>query len=98
MRTSRFKAEQVVDFLKQAEAGIPVREICIGNNISETTFYRWKEYYDGLGPNGIRRLRELEQENSRLRSELSVKDLEIDILRAERNRFLDSVSSRAASV
>ena len=83
MRTSRFKPEDVLNLLSEAAAGEPVRDICIRNNISETTFYRWKAQYEGLGPNGIRRVRELEQENSRLRRVLGIKELEIDVLRAE---------------
>ena len=83
MRTSRFDAEEVVELLNQAASGVSVREICIRNDISETTFYRWKEYYEGLGPNGIRRLRELVQENSRFESVLSLRDLETDVLKAE---------------
>jgi putative transposase len=83
MRTSRFKSEEVVSLLEQLESGTPVREICIQHGLSETTLYRWKEYYEGLGPNGIRRMRELVQENSRLRSVLSVREIEIDELRAE---------------
>ena len=83
MRTSRFKPEDVLDLLSEVAAGESVREICIRHNISETTFYRWKAQYEGLGPNGIRRVRELEQENSRLRRILGIKELEIDVLRAE---------------
>jgi len=83
MRTSRFKPEEVVEILNEATAGLPVREICIQRRISETTFYRWKAQYEGLGPTGIRRLRNLEQENSRLRRILGIKELEVDVLRAE---------------
>jgi len=51
--------------------------------VSEATFYRWRTQYQGLAASGIRRLRELEQENSRLRRDLGNKNLECDVLRAE---------------
>lgn len=83
MRTSRFKPEEIVQLLDEAAAGIPIREICIRVGVSETTFYKWQEQYAGLDPAGIQRLRQLEQENSNLRRVLGIKDLEIDVLKAE---------------
>lgn len=83
MRTSRFDAEEVINLLNEAETGVPVRDICIRIGVSEATFYRWKTQYEGLHPSGVRRLRELEQENSRLRRALWGKKLEVDVLRAE---------------
>ncbi|MGH9573858.1 MAG: transposase [Candidatus Acidiferrales bacterium] len=83
MRKSRFEAKDVVKLLDEAAIGVPVREICIRAGISEATFYNWKTTYEGLDAKGIRRLRELEQENSRLRRALSVKNLQIDVLKAQ---------------
>ncbi len=83
MRTSRFEAEDVISFLNEAAAGVPVRNICTRIGVSEATFYRWKAQYEGLPPSGVRRLRELEQENSRLRRALLGKKIEVDVLRAE---------------
>lgn len=83
MRTSRFEAEEIIDLLNEAAAGVPVREICIRIGVSEATFYKWRTQYQGLAASGIRRLRELEQENSRLRRDLGNKNLECDVLRAE---------------
>ena len=83
MRKSRFKPKEVVKLLDEAAIGVPVREICIRAGISEATFYNWKTQYGGLDAKGVRRLRELEQENSRLRRILSVKDLQIDVLKAQ---------------
>ena len=82
MRKSRFKAKDVVKLLDEAATGVPVREICIRTGISEATFYNWKMQYEGLDAKGIRRLRQLEQENSRLRRALGVKNLQIDVLKA----------------
>lgn len=83
MRKSRFKPKDVVKLLDEAAIGVPVREICIRAGISEATFYNWKTTYEGLDAKGVRRLRELEQENSRLRRVLSVKNLQIDVLKAQ---------------
>lgn len=82
MRKSRFKPNDVVKLLDEAAAGVAVREICIRTGISEATFYNWKMQYEGLDAKGIRRLRQLEQENSRLRRALGAKNLQIDVLKA----------------
>ena len=90
MRTSKFKPEEVVQLLSEAAAGIPVREICIRTGISEPTFYGWRARYEGLDAQGVRRLRELVHENSRLRSALSIRELEVEILTAESKQPLIS--------
>jgi putative transposase len=83
MRISRFEPEEIINFLNEAAVGVPVREICIRIGVSEATFYRWRTQYEGLRASGIRRLRELEQENSNLRRALGIRNLEVDVLRAE---------------
>ena len=83
MRKSRFEAEEIIELLNEAASGVLVRKICIRIGVSEATFYRWRTQYQGLPASGIRRLRELEQENSRLRRDLGNKNLECDVLRAE---------------
>lgn len=83
MRTSHFKAEDVVQLLSEAASGVPVREICIRIGITEATFYRWRAQYEGLDAKGVRRVRDLEQENSHLRRHLSIKELQLDVLIAE---------------
>ncbi len=83
MRTSRFKAEEVLEFLEEAANGTPVKRICIRVGISEATFYHWQTQYLGLDAKGVQRLRELEQENSRLRRALGLKNLHINVLKAE---------------
>ena len=76
MKKSRFTNEQIAFALKQAETGTPVAEICRKMGISEPTFYRWKKKFDGLGVSEVRRLRELEDENKRLKA--LVADLSLD--------------------
>jgi putative transposase len=63
--------------------GASVHEISLRTGISEVTLYRWKTQYEGLDAKGVRRLRELEQENSRLRRTLSIRELQLDVLTSE---------------
>jgi putative transposase len=76
MRTSRFTEQQVVAALRQAENGTPVGEVCRKLGISEQTFYRWKRKYAGIGVAELRRLRQVEDENRRLKQ--LVADLTLD--------------------
>jgi putative transposase len=76
MKRSKFTEEQIVFALRQAELGTPVLEVTRKMGISEQTFYRWKKQYSGLGPGELRRLRQLEEENSRLKR--MVADLSLD--------------------
>jgi putative transposase len=72
----RFSVEQISAVLKQAEAGIPVVELIRKVGISEQTFYRWKKVYGGLDPSQARELKQLREENSKLKR--LVADLSLD--------------------
>jgi putative transposase len=76
MRQSRYTEEQIIGVLKQAEAGIKTAEICRQHGISSATFYKWKGKYGGLDVSEARRLRQLEEENRRLKQ--IVADLTLD--------------------
>jgi putative transposase len=76
MRQSRFTEEQIIGVLKQAEVGIKTAEICRQHGISSATFYKWKGKYGGLEVSEARRLRQLEDENRRLKQ--IVADLTLD--------------------
>jgi putative transposase len=76
MRKSKFTDEQIAYAVKQAEAGVPVDELCRKYGVSEATFYLWQAKYGGLAPSEVRRLKELEQENTRLKR--LVADLALD--------------------
>ncbi len=76
MKRKRYKEQQIVFALQQAEAGTPVAEICRKMGIAEQTFYRWKKRYGDLGVSEIRRLKQLEDENCRLKR--VVADLTLD--------------------
>lgn len=67
MRTSKFTETQIVSILNEAEAGMPVKDVCRKHGISSATYYKWKSRYGGLGVSELKRSRELEAENSKLK-------------------------------
>ena len=67
MKRSKFSEAQVAFVLKQAEDGTSVGEVCRKTGISEATFYAWRKKYAGLMPSEMRRLRQLEEENAKLK-------------------------------
>jgi putative transposase len=77
----RFTEEQIIGSLKEAEAGVKVKELCRQHNVTEQTYYRWKSKYSGMSVSELRRLKELEQENSRLKKLVAEKELHIDALK-----------------
>ena len=76
MKRSKFSEEQVAYALRQAESGTPVGDVCRQLGVSEATFYAWKKKYAHLGVSELRRLRQLEDENARLKR--VVADLTLD--------------------
>lgn len=76
MKRSKFTEQQIAFALKQAELGTPVEEVCRKMGISDATFYNWKKKYGGLGPSELRRLKQLEEENVKLKR--LVADLSLD--------------------
>ena len=76
MRKSKFSEEQIAMALRQGEAGTPVADICRKFGISQATYFRWKKVYGSLGVPELRELRQLRDENRRLKS--LVADLSLD--------------------
>ena len=76
MKRSKFSEAQIAFVLKQAEEGTTVAEVCRKAGISEATFYNWRHKYGGLLPSEMKRLRQLEEENGRLKR--IVADLSLD--------------------
>jgi len=76
MKTSKFTEGQIAFVLKQAEGGTPVAEVCRKAGIAEATFYNWRKRYAGLMPSEVKRLRQLEEENAKLKR--IVADLSLD--------------------
>jgi putative transposase len=67
MRKSKFSEHQIIAILKAVEAGRTVRDVCREHEVSDATYYKWKTKYGGMEAADIRRLRELEEENRRLK-------------------------------
>ena len=82
MKTSRFTEEQIATILRQAETGEQsITNVCRAHGIAENTFYTWRKKYGGTDVAAIKRLRELEQENARLKRILAERDLELDVVK-----------------
>lgn len=82
MKQSRYRPEQIIGILRQAESGVKVSELCRQYGIAEGTYYRWKSKYGGMEVSEARRLKTLEDENRRLKQLLAEKELDIQGLRA----------------
>ena len=76
MKKSRFSEQQIAFVLRQAEEGTPIAEVCRKAGISEASFYSWRKKYGGLVPSEMKRLKQLEEENQRLKK--LVADLALD--------------------
>ena len=76
MKQSKFSEEQIVYAIKQVEVGVPIAQLCRKYGISQQTFYRWRNKYGGLAASELKRLKELERENTQLKK--LVADLSLD--------------------
>ena len=76
MRKSRFSESEIVAILKEADAGMAVKDVCRKHGISQATYYNWKKKFAGMGSAEVRRLKQLEDENRRLKG--VVADLTLD--------------------
>jgi len=81
VKTSRFSDSQIIAILKQAEVGSPVPELCREHGISSATFYKWRAKFGGMDASLMARLRELEDENRRLKKMYAEERLKADILK-----------------
>lgn len=81
MKKSRFTDSQIIAVLKQAEAGTPVPELCRSHGISSATFYKWRSKYGGMDASMMSRLKELEDENRRLKKMYAEAQMSADILK-----------------
>ena len=81
MKKSKFSESQIFDMLKQAEAGVSAADICREYGISSATFYKWKAKYSGMDTSMMKRLRELEEENLRLKRMYANAQMDNEILK-----------------
>ena len=81
MKKGRFNEAQIIAILKEQEQGQKVAELCRKHGISPQTFYSWKSKYGGMDVDELRRLKDLEQENARLKKIVANQSLEIDIIK-----------------
>ena len=81
MKTSKFSESQIVAILKQQEAGLKVAEICREHGISTGTFYKWRSKYGGMDASMLKRVKELEQENARLKRMYAESQMDQQILK-----------------
>ena len=81
MKRSRFSEEQILGILKEAQGDTPIKTVCARHNVSEATFYKWRAKFGGMDINEARRLRSLEEENSRLKRLVADQAVQIHILK-----------------
>lgn len=77
----RFSEEQIIGFLREADAGLPVKELCRQRGFSEASYYLWRSKFGGMNVPDAKRLKELEAENGRLKKLLAESMLEIEVTR-----------------
>ena len=81
MKKKRFTTEQIIAVLNEAEGGMPVKELCRKYGMSEATLFNWKSKYGGMSVSEARRLKELEDENQRLKKLVADQALDIQMLK-----------------
>jgi putative transposase len=81
MKKTRFTETQIVGILKQQEGGIPTKELCREHGISAATFYNWKSKYGGMEASDVKRMKELEEENAKLKRMYANLALDNEILK-----------------
>jgi putative transposase len=81
MKKKRFSEEQIIGFLREADAGLAVKELCRKHGFSEASYYGWKAKFGGMNVSEAQRLRTLETENAKLKKLLANSMLEIDAMR-----------------
>jgi len=80
MKTSKYSDSQILAILKRAEGGVPIPELCREHGMSSATFYKWRSKYGGMDASLMSRMKELEEENSRLKKMYAEERLKSEII------------------
>ena len=81
MKRTRFSENHIIRILKEAESGVPLTDLCRIHGFSKSGFYKWKAKYGGMEASDLRRLRELDEENRRLKQMYAELSLELQVLK-----------------
>jgi len=81
MKKKRFNEAQIVNLLNEGLAGIPVADLCRKHGVAESTYYKWKSKYGGMSLTELKRLKQLEQENKRLKQMYATLSMDNDLLK-----------------
>ena len=79
----RYSEEQIIGFLREADSGVPVKELCRKHGFSDASYYLWRSKFGGMNVPDAKRLKELERENAELRSKRTWKDIQGDVFSAK---------------
>jgi putative transposase len=82
MKKSRYTEEQIIGFIREAEAGIPVADLCRKHGFSDASFYKWRAKFGGMEVSDAKKLRDLEGENAKLKKLLAEAHLDIHALKS----------------
>ena len=80
MKKPRFRESQIFQLLKEAEAGVPIAELCCKHGMSKASFYKWRAKYGGMDVSSMKRMKELEDENARLKKMYAEENLKAEII------------------
>ena len=98
MKKSRYTESQIFQILKEAETGIPVADLCRKHGMSNATFYKWRAKFGGMDASAMKRLKELEEENARLKRMYADEKLKADVLAEAIEKSGEAISTQGDGV
>jgi len=94
MKRSRYSESQIISILKEAESGIPMAELCREHGMSDATFYNWRPKYGGMDVSMMKRMKELEEENRRLKKMYAEEKLKAEIIQEAMEQSGEAISTQ----